>query len=166
MAGCISPDGKYLYYVSTDPRTKSDIIRMNLDGSNRSETVLGSEFQEFGPAISPDGLWLAFGSTATGSAEVYALDLLTSERVRISGKGGSSPRWAGNGELIYVTQGNTLASVKPRVAGRWDDVVTTDLFTARFDINDFEVMPGGQSFLIADWKPDAADAHIHLVTGW
>ncbi len=160
----VSPDGKALYYMSNEPRTQRDIIRTTLDGSGQSETILGSEFNENFGKISPDGRRFAFVSDPTGTAEIYVLDLATAERARISNRGGYSPQWNGNGELIYVTPDNLFVSARPR-AGRWDDVVTADLFRAGADVGYFDVLPDGR-FLFSEWTPGPSDAHIHVATGW
>jgi hypothetical protein len=163
VPGSIASDGT-LYYASNEPKTRHDIFRANLDGS-RAEKILGTEFNEMVPTISGDGRLLAFISDASRRQEVYVLDLATSERTRISNAGGYLVRWSPAGELFYVTMDNRVVSAKPRVAGRWDDVVTTELFRATADIGAFDVMPDGQSFLISQWTAGPADAHIHVVTG-
>jgi Tol biopolymer transport system component len=164
LPGSIASDGT-LYYISNEQRTRRDIFRTALDGTKIAK-VLDSEFNEFSPAVSPDGRWLAYISDATKRMEVYVLDLTTSERIRISNRGGYAARWSASGELFYVTPDNVVVSVKPRVAGRWDDVVTVDLFKTSVDIATFDVMPDGQSLLVSQWTRGAADGHIHVATGW
>jgi serine/threonine-protein kinase len=56
--------------------------------------------------ISPDGRWLAYTSNRSGQAEVYVQPLEGSGgRVQVSVGGGSSPRWAPAGEVLYFATG-------------------------------------------------------------
>lgn len=63
-------------------------------------------FVENFPAVSPDGRWLAYTSDRTGSDEVYVRrfpGLGEGPGVRVSGDGGTSPRWAASGlELLFL----------------------------------------------------------------
>ncbi|HUP59314.1 MAG TPA: protein kinase, partial [Thermoanaerobaculia bacterium] len=166
VAGSFSPDGRNLYYVVRDGRTMG-IHRLTLDGSSKPEvTVDDPSAWELEPRVSPDGRWLAFTSDASGTSEVYVQDLVSGDRVRISNRGGVLPRWSRNsGELFYVAPDQTIVSATQRGA-RWNDVVLAELFRARNDIESWDVLPDGQTFLIAESIPSANDALIHVATGW
>ncbi|MCU1349747.1 MAG: serine/threonine protein kinase, partial [Acidobacteria bacterium] len=157
----ISPDGQTVFYEN-----ETDIYRLIIP-EKRSEPLLDSSFSEGEPNVSPDGAWLAFVSNATGTMEVYLQSLTgASERIRISAKGGGSPRWRHDSrELDYVSPEDAVISVTPGPAGRWDDATSTQLFRHPTRIQAFAVAPDAQSFLISDRAPGAVDSLFHVVIG-
>jgi eukaryotic-like serine/threonine-protein kinase len=168
MASSISRDGKTLYYECQNGKTRSDIFRTTLDGTNRSEAVLKSEFNETSPALSPDERWLAYASDATGKSEVFLMNLADGERIRVSTGGGYHPRWAGDELFFYQPPLPDRAMMRavPRVAGRWNDVVVSKLFSQRNSVLGLDTLPDGSGFIVAEWTPGPAESHIHVVTGW
>ena len=165
-AGSFSADGRSLYYTAVEGR-EVDVIRLSLDGSNRSELAANvSSSRESDPQASPDGKWLAFISDATGGYEVYVQSLATGDRVRISRAGARFPRWRrDSAELFYVTPDHAVMSVTSP-GGNWEDAAISELFRARQSIEAFDALPDGHGFLIAETTPAAADALIHVATGW
>ena len=76
-------------------------------------------FIETLPAISPDGLWLAYETNESGDPEIYVRPFpdVDAGRVRISTAGGQSPAWSRSGsELFYLDeqQGIIAAEVDGR----------------------------------------------------
>jgi eukaryotic-like serine/threonine-protein kinase len=166
VPGSFSPDGRNLYYTSLEGRS-STIIRLTLDGSNRSETTVDVGPSRAGDAqASPDGRWLAFVSDTSGRFEVYVQNLVSGERVRISKGGGRFPRWRqDSAELFYVTPDDAVTSVTSH-NGTWDDAVIAELFRAQNSIEAFDPLPDGQGFLTVERTLSAGDALIHVAMGW
>ena len=68
--------------------------------------LLNSQFTEGGPAISPDGRWLAYNSNESGRVEVYVRpfpDL--NGRWQVSTEGGVEPRWSRDGAQLFFISG-------------------------------------------------------------
>jgi serine/threonine-protein kinase len=66
--------------------------------------LIQTTFNEWFPAVSPDGRWIAHTSNESGRTEVYVRPFPDVERGRwqVSTDGGTMPRWAKDGrELIY-----------------------------------------------------------------
>lgn len=169
LARSISSDGKSLYFMTYGlGRTHADIYRTELGGSQRSEPVVNSEFEEGWPMVSPDGRWLAFVSNATGTQEVYLQDLANGERIRISNRGGILPCWRADGrELFYLPAGRrSVMSATPDAHGNWNAVTLTELFRRPEQISALDALPDGKSFLISETTPGAADDFIHVAVGW
>jgi Tol biopolymer transport system component len=168
FAGSFSPDGASLFYETSDARTSSDILRMDIR-TGKSEPLINSKSVEADPQASPGGRWLAFTSDATGESEVY-LHRLTGHdvpRVRVSTNGGTHPRWRRDGqELFYVSADGVVMSVVPRVAGAWTETQATALFRTPPHTLRFAANPDGQSFLFIQGAPGASDAVLHVITGW
>jgi serine/threonine-protein kinase len=115
-----SPDGKYL--ISTPVRpvgSEGDIFITTLGPPAAMRPLLQTRFDESGPALSPNGRWLAYQSNETGRAEVYVRPFPDVEggRVRVSTDGGTEPRWSQDGrELFYTVGGRPLPQLLWSVA--------------------------------------------------
>jgi hypothetical protein len=106
-----TPDGGRLAYYEMSPATGFDLwsVPVRAGGGGLEvgtpEPLLRTPAFECYPSFSPDGRWLAYASNETGTWEVYVRTLPDDGRkVRVSGAGGTLPRWLPNGrELAYRT---------------------------------------------------------------
>ena len=106
-----TPDGGRLAYYEMSPTTGFDLwsVPVRTSGGGLEfgapEPLLRTPAFECYPSFSPDGRWLAYASNETGTWEVYVRALPDDGRkVRVSGAGGTLPRWLPNGrELAYRT---------------------------------------------------------------
>ena len=83
---------------------EGDLGYVDLETGIVNESMLVSEFNEKGIALSPDGLWLAYVSDVTGRDEVFVRPFPTvgGGRIQVSIEGGQEPAWVHNGrELFY-----------------------------------------------------------------
>jgi eukaryotic-like serine/threonine-protein kinase len=118
-----SRDGQWLgYRTGTVPGIR-DVYLRRVQGGGAGDTmpipVAAGQADEYMPAISPDGRWIAYVSLESGREEVYVRPVPDVARARwqVSAAGGTSPVWAHSGsELFYLAQGDTLvaASVRTR----------------------------------------------------
>jgi serine/threonine-protein kinase len=87
--------------------------------AGKPEQFLKSQFNDFGPAFSPDGRWLAYRSNASGKDEVYVRPFPppASGQGRlwpISNGGGTHPVWSPNGrDLLYQSGDQIMAGATP-----------------------------------------------------
>ena len=95
----LSGDGRFLAFSMIDAKTNSgDIWVLELDASNgkgAARPFLDTRWNEFGPAFSPDGGWIAYTSDETGSYEVYLRRF----------PGGESKKRVSNGGGLVAEQG-------------------------------------------------------------
>jgi Tol biopolymer transport system component len=107
-----SRDGRYVLFIYIGLTTAEDIWALPLDGDRTPFPVLQTTAVETNPALSPDGQWLAFESPQSGRPEVMVTPFPSSRRPvdasaprwQVSTRGGSRPRWSGDGRsLIYVS---------------------------------------------------------------
>ena len=163
-AGSWRPDGKILAFSQSNSGTNLDIMTLAIDGDQKSgwkigepKPFLNSPSAEVEPAFSPDGRWLAYESTESGSTyEIYVRPFPgPGGKWQISTGGGVLPRWSRNGkELFYRTPDNKIMVVtytaasdsfhadKPR---HWSPGQFTELglFTYNFDLH-----PDGKRFAV------------------
>ena len=148
-----SGDGRYLAFVTVNPRTSQDIEVLPLTGADRKPIPFQQvEGLESYPHFSPDGRWVAFGS----DREIYVAPFPgPGRKVQVSADGGSWPRWRRDGkEIYYVATGltNTLMAVPVSAQG---NVFTVGQPQKLFDIEpviggfySYDVSADGQRVLV------------------
>ena len=74
--------------------------------------ILREPFSESFPALSPDGLWLAYMSDETGQWQIYIVSY-PDQRIKrlVSSTGGEEPRWSPDGSEIIYRYGSQWFSV-------------------------------------------------------
>jgi Tol biopolymer transport system component len=164
-----SPDGRFLVYTEIDPRTKSDIWVLPLEGERKPFPFLKTEFNEVGARLSPAAdsqgrLWMAYASDETGRLELYLRSFLPSAperpagvKLRVSSKGGSFARWRKDGrELFFEDAGGKLVAVNISLDGAAEIAAERYLFD----------MPQGNTGYVpfADGRRFAEFAHLNWPT--
>jgi serine/threonine protein kinase/Tol biopolymer transport system component len=97
-----SADGKLMVYSTTGDTTKDDLWLLPLDGDRKPKLFKQTPFQESGGRISPDGLWMAYSSDASGQDEIYIEPLAGGGSQRqISAGGGEGAIWRSDGREFY-----------------------------------------------------------------
>jgi Tol biopolymer transport system component len=163
-----SPDGRYLLFATQSPQSGFDLMALPLFGERKPIVVARSPQAEVDGRISPDGRWVAYVSTETGSPEVYVQPFPPpGARTQVSIGGGSRPRWRrDSGELFYAALDNRLMVVPITTNGKAIEAGTPPpLFTLPGDLG-YEPSRDGQRFLtsanvsgaspitvILNWKP-------------
>src|SRR5205823_603791 len=70
-AGSWSSDGKQIIVHEEHRSDPGDVGVLDLGPAIRYRRLIATPFEEQGPALSPDGHWLAFWSDETGQDELY-----------------------------------------------------------------------------------------------
>ena len=106
-----SPDGKTLALVRHRPGPE-EVWRLSHNGETTTpEVFAASEFNQSGPAFSPDGRWIAYSSIEAGVPQVYVQPFPeTGAKHRVTqqrGTAATSPLWSPDGqELFYNNLGS------------------------------------------------------------
>ena len=106
--GFFSPDGEWLIMRiggAAGVAGGRDILAMRPGVDSVPLPLLASELDEAGPALSPDGRWLAYNSDETGRYEVFVRPFpdVNAGKWQVSTEGGHGPLWAHSGrELFFV----------------------------------------------------------------
>ena len=154
-AGTWLPNGKVLAFSQGNPGTDMDIMTLSVEGDEKSgwkpgepKPFLNTPSAEVEPAFSPDGRWLAYESSESGSYEVYVRPFPgPGGKWQISTGGGVLPKWSRNGKEIfyrtldskimvvtYTASGDSFHAYKPQL---WSPGQFTELglFTYNFDLH-------------------------------
>ena len=180
-----SLDGETLFLTAVSQETGRDIGMVSSDGSGIWEPLVQTPADDFSPAISPDGRWLAYASNESGGYEVYVQrfpELLGRQQVSVGG--GHRPHWSEDGrELFYLRAptGPPRAVVRVTVEPTDSDPPALDfgaeevLFDWRYyqrnsPMQFYDLSPDGQRFLMIT-TGDAGGvgpgrAEIRVVVDW
>jgi serine/threonine-protein kinase len=129
-----SSDGRWLVYRTGVSDGQRDIWARRLGGDTARVTVSASGFDEYMPALSPDGRWVAYVSVESGKAEVYVRPFPRTDQARwqLSTQGGSHPLWSHSGrELFYVAPGDSLMAVEIAPGAEFRPGTRRALFSTR-----------------------------------
>jgi Tol biopolymer transport system component/predicted Ser/Thr protein kinase len=170
-----SPDGKRLAFAESGVDTSYDLWTLPLDVSDpdnpkpgKPELFLRTPFNEYEPAFSPDGRWIAYVSNESGLTEVYVRPFpggasSGSGKWQISSGGGRYAIWSRSGrELFYETltpdnrmmvstysaKRDSFAADKPRL---WSNTQILEPNVAAWSL---DLAPDGKRFAVFP-RPDA-----------
>ena len=125
-------------------------------GERVAETLIGTEFREGHPALSPDGRWLAYSSNESGQTEVYVRPFPDIARGlwQVSTTGGIEPVWAPDGRtLFYNDFGRRLMSVAVEAdvtfVARTPEMLfpLNNVLLPATDSSNYDIAPDGEHFL-------------------
>ena len=98
-----------------------DIVMVTSEGKVQP-TIATPHTKEAWPALSPDGLWLAYASDASGRMEVYVTpysDTRPANAQRVSVNGGDSPAWHPSGRELFFLSPPTPTGARQMMAANF-----------------------------------------------
>jgi Tol biopolymer transport system component len=166
------PTGRFLAFMEISPQTGLDIMILPMEGDEisgwkpgKSTAFLNGLFREEYPAFSPDGRWLAYTFTESGSENVYVRPFPgPGGRWQISSGGGTFPTWSRNGkELFFRTEDQKIMVAAYTVVGdsfRADrpQLWSEGQFTDRGPRRNFDLHPDGKRFAVLKAAETQAEA--------
>ena len=169
-----SRDGRFIIYGVIDPRTSWDLWVLPLDGDRTPVPFLQSEFDERQAQFSPNGKWVAYTSTESGTVEVYVRPFpAAAGKWQVSTGGGEQPRWRRDGkELFYLSADHKLMALEVNTEGpTFGHHAPSALFVTRVGGIDtpgdyYAVTADGQRFLLNNLVEEAAHTPITVVLNW
>jgi len=168
-----SPDGQELAFVRSRPagsntaNNVSNIFILSMNKPNEARPLQTSQFDESHPEFSPDGKWIAYDSTVSGSQEVYVQGYpLPGERVQISTDGGSEPAWSRDGKELFYLSRSRMMSVHFKIdGGKLIPEKPVALFAgviARTNARAYDVAPDGR-FLMPKAETEQTEVRLRKI---
>ena len=106
--GSWAPDGRALFFHETHPIRARDIWLWSTDNAE-STRLIATDANERGPAISPNGRWLAYVSDDQTGDQVYVRRHPSEDDPhRVSPAGGTEPVWSRDGSELFYRRGLEL----------------------------------------------------------
>ncbi|HET8624782.1 MAG TPA: hypothetical protein VFM14_14555, partial [Gemmatimonadales bacterium] len=116
-----------------------DIAVVPLDGDRKPRVLLGTPFNEYYPALSPDGRWLAYTSDESGQNEVYVRSFPDGgSKVLVSQTGGSEPVWSRDGRELFYRGFDQLSTPLVSVTVETSPAFAVAKRTPLFDMSEYE----------------------------
>jgi Tol biopolymer transport system component len=185
-----SHDGSYVLFgraALADVSTKIAIWRLDLTGERTASSVLDDGFMHSTAQISPDGRWIAYTTTESGSTQIVVQSFpdLARDKRQVSIRGGYDPKWRADGrELFYLTPNGTLMSVDVPAGDEFEPGSPTALFETGIAVEAtltgrrpdllYAVAANGERFLLnrpvaepqSTGKADAPAPVVHVIVNW
>ena len=164
-----SPDGHYLALELTKFQGRENWKdSVQVVEADEGKPVLEIEDASDG-RFSPDGHWLAYDDETSG--QLYVTPFPGSgARIAVSSKGGSDPRWRGDGqELFYVAVDLTIVSVQVRESANEFHVLSSQpLFRLQLpnNVGFYDVTRDGKRFLVNTRTPKEQSEPLTILTNW
>jgi serine/threonine protein kinase len=162
-----SSDGKSLIYTQRTAEGLGQIWVLPLEGDRKPSMVLprGSTGQ-----LSPDGRWLAYQSSESGTNEVYVVAFGRGQgKWQVSANGGMLPLWGKDGKEFYYLDGNqTLLAVAVRDADGALEFGAPQSIVSRWTVLGqpfYDVTPDGRKILL-DRVAQQVSQSITVVTNF
>ena len=166
-----SPDTTILAYVTPSPVTQSDIWVLSREPDAEPIAIARSNFNEAGPAFSPDGRFIAYVSDESGRDEVYIKPYPgPGEKKLVSTNGGAEPVWSRDGrELFYRNENELLAVKMGEELGQPELLFEKSFHSTRarsVGTPNYDVSADGESFIMLAFGEDATPATFNVVLNW
>lgn len=147
---------------------------LNLKDSTKNLAIRADGDFIAGGQISPDGRFIAYQSTESGSSEIYVRELSASGgKWQVSRDGGVSPRWRGDGKEIFFRDPPDKWYAVPvqTERGFFEAGVPELLFQHRVAINNpmqfrYDVSSDGQRFLLNAPIEEESETYFVVVLNW
>ena len=163
---------EFIPYWSMTPRqfmglpiASRDILGFRPGVDSAAVPLVATDFQEWAPALSPDGRWLAYTSDESGQQEVYVRPFpdVSAGRWLVSNGGGITPLWAHSGrELFFLARDGLLVAAQVETTPSFRVTETERLFelppftSVGLPTGWYDVTTDDQRFLMAR-VPQAVD---------
>jgi serine/threonine protein kinase len=133
--------------------------------------VVATSFDEDGGDLSPDGRWVTYSSSESGSYEVYVRRFMsTGGQWQISARGGGFVRWSHDGsEIFFCNPAGMLTAVKVTARGESIEIGTEEslgTIVSPVGISPYDVSADGQRFIVIMPVGSPETADISVILNW
>jgi serine/threonine-protein kinase len=113
-------------------RFAGDIVATAAATTSEIRMVVASDSNEYDPALSPDGRWLAYVSNRSGESEIWVQGYPTGGPQRVSSNGGYEPLWSVDGSELFYRQGDAVMAVAVDTDAEFPFAAPQPLFSGPF----------------------------------
>ena len=169
-----SRDGRWLVLRRVITESGSgDIFGLKV-GDSTLVPLLTTPAREVSPALSPDGRWLAYSSSESGTPEIYVRPFpdVASARWQVSTSGGSEAVWAHSGrELFYLNGHREMVSseIHPGAdfaVGQQRILFPAVSYTGGGTYPIYDVTPDDRRFVMVRGVTPAGESELILADNW
>ena len=163
-----SADGAHLAFAERKPGAQRDVWVLS-EGGEPSPFVL-TPFDEWAPAFSPDGQWLAYVSNESGRNEVYVQPYPgPGSKWLISIAGGTEPAWSPDGKELFYRRGEQMLGVTVQVKPEFSVSRPRLLFEGSYqvagDSRNYDVAPDGRFVMVRSDRTDVPP-RLYVALNW
>jgi serine/threonine-protein kinase len=164
------PDGRSLIMRQADTGGARSIYSVTLGPDAEPQPLVETTFNERSPMVSPDGMWLAYGSDESGRDEVYLRPLPgPGGKRQVSVNGGTEPLWSLDGdELFYRGRDGAFYSVairtSPSLSVGQHTILFADAYVKNPQHTNYDLIPGDGRFVLLGGAAQSTD--LVVVLNW
>ncbi len=165
----VVPDGGSAV-VLTGRRAESELVRLWLDGTGRSDTLVATGRSRQVPAeprVSPDGRWVAYldqQGWGEGNVWVRALEGSTALQVSVSGTGGNPAVWGPDSRRLYYATTDGLVVIELHTSPSLAVVRRRTIRSFHSAAGVYDLSPDGKTFVVAN--PVNPSADVIVAVNW
>ena len=167
-----SRDGNTILFAGVGQSGAENLWVLPLEEGGEPRAILDGPYRETHGQFSPDGKWLSYASSESGTLQVYIMswpDL--TEKWQVSRDGGGQPRWREDNRALYFLALDGTLLETPLSPG--PDGLTIGDPESLFQLSpqkpvgirthQYAVLPGDKGFVVIQDTP-AADERTSVVT--
>jgi serine/threonine-protein kinase len=164
------PDQKSL--VITDASDSIDIKILEADHKTVTPLFANPSAAEFAPSFSPDGRFVAYTSTESGTDEVFVETFPPGGgRWQVTTGGGTDPVWSHDGREMFLLDGDRIMTVDVDTRGVFRSSAPRELFSGPYDVRrppvrNYDVGSDGRFVLIKRKFLSGTPRELLLLNGW
>jgi serine/threonine protein kinase/dipeptidyl aminopeptidase/acylaminoacyl peptidase len=98
VSPAVSPDGRYIVFVSDRKEAKHNVWRIDIDGNNPKQLTTGSHDRN--PSFSPDGKWVLYASLGEKQPNIWRVSIDGGEPLKLTDKYSVLPVVSPDGKWI------------------------------------------------------------------
>jgi serine/threonine-protein kinase len=164
------PDGKSL--ALTDASNSIDVKILQADHQTVTPLFASPTASEYAPVFSPDGRYVAYTSTESGTDEIFVETFPPGGgRWQVSSGGGQSPVFSRDGRELFFVAGETVMAADVDVHGVFRSGVPHALFSGPYDLRtpptrNYDVGADGKFILIKRKFLAGKPRELVMLDGW
>ncbi|MBZ5555953.1 MAG: winged helix-turn-helix domain-containing protein [Acidobacteriia bacterium] len=172
VPGSWSPDGRHLLFTEYNPQTGAGIWVYTPLGGKPPRALIRTRWNDFEPAMAPDGRSFAYTSDESGRFEVYLSPFPEfGAKTPVSVDGGAEPVWSRDGRL-YFRSGSSVMMATIDLENRQRIGAPERVADGPYQpgavagLPNFDVGAGGRLLLIAQTAAQAQPDRLSVTVNW